>query len=135
MNRGLTKLAVVALATALCGCARTVNTVEIPSQGENNWIRTDPELSRVAELSHVRKARAGDKLRVQVDVTNRTDDEVPIWYRFIWMDSNGMTFDSPVSSWQRRILQGGQQVSLGGVAPEASVTDCRLEMQRTAPGR
>src|SRR5260221_14519241 len=121
---------IAALLLGLAGCAKTVNTVEIPSQGENNWIRTDSELARVARLDHVRKAKEGDLLRVQVDVTNITDDEEPIWYRFIWMDNNGMTFDSPLSSWQRKILQGGQEISIGGIAPNPSVTDCRLEMQR-----
>ena len=70
-------------------------------------------------------------MRVQADVINRTNSRQYVQYRFVWLDADGGTVYTPLTNWTRQILEPGQRVSINGVAPEARVTDCRIEMQRT----
>ncbi len=118
------------LALAAGGCVKTINSVEVPAKGEVNWVRTDPQLSKVARLTSVRKVRDNGPLEVQVEVANTTDSEQAILYKFIWMDSAGMVVPTPVSVWEHLLLQGRQSKVLTAVAPEPRMTDCRVEMQR-----
>ncbi len=123
--------AVVLGAGLLAGCApATVNTVEIPAGGSYNWVNTDPKLGDVARVTRVNKAKADDLLRVQVDVLNTTNYPHRINYRFTWLDDAGQTIDTPLSAWRQQVIQGQQTFSLKGVAPDARVTDVRVEMLR-----
>jgi uncharacterized protein YcfL len=119
-----------ALAAApLAGCHKpTVDTVTIPAEGSYNWLNTDSKLARVATVTRVSKARAGDLLRVQVDITNNTADPQTVMYRITWLDDTGMTVDTPLTTWTRTYIQGRQSQSIGGVAPDARVKDAKMEL-------
>lgn len=114
------------------GCTPpTVNSVDISSNGQNNWIVTDPKLRDIATFSNVSKTRADDLLQVQVDVRNITNYPHTFKYRFIWLDDRGQQVGaSTLSVWQEQYISGQQTASLQGVAPNAQVTDARLEMIR-----
>jgi hypothetical protein len=114
---------------ASTGCTpRTVNSVEIGENG-NDVVITDPELAKVASVGRVTKGRAGDLLRVVVEVRNLTDSRQGIQVRFNWLDSAGLPIPAPFG-WRTEFLDGMQSKGIEGVAPDARVTNCRLEMKR-----
>ncbi|HVT88561.1 MAG TPA: YcfL family protein [Tepidisphaeraceae bacterium] len=123
-------IALVGLAL-ICGCAKTVNSVNISHEGSYDWIKTDSSLSDIASVVRVNKVREQDLLHVQVEVMNTGSSPQVFQYRYIWIDGNGFTLQSPTSAWQRKFIQGKQTVSIDGVAPDTRVADCRLEMKRT----
>jgi uncharacterized protein YcfL len=125
-------LAAIALSAASLGCVpRTTNSVNLSSDGSYDWIVTDPELAKIASISHVAKAREAGLMVWQVDVTNLTDNEEPVMYRFVFYDANGMVVDSPLTNWQRIRIRGQQTEHLRQPAPEARITDAKLELHRT----
>jgi uncharacterized protein YcfL len=122
------------LAAAGCSSPRTVDTVELSADKPHNWVNTDPNLRRVAEVTRVSKGRADDLFQVQVDVTNRTGDRRAIQYRFVWLDNQGMVVSTTLTTWQRAFIDGAQTVSLQGVAPNPRVADARLEIKLADEG-
>ena len=130
MRRAICVIGGLAAFLLLSACARTVNTVDVRSDGSTDWIQTDPILSESTYLTGVRKAKEGDLLRVQVNIVNRRDAQQIFIYRFVWLDARGMEFKTPLTTWERKFIEGQQQMSLTGIAPDASVTDCRLELRR-----
>jgi uncharacterized protein YcfL len=132
LSTSLTIAALAAFGMALPGCnpPRTINSVSISEDGQYDWLQTDPNLSQVANLSRVVKTRTGDLLRVQVDVTNLTNERRDIHYRIVWFDANGIEVVTPLTNWQKKVMSGQQTVSIGGVAPDSSVTNCRMELRR-----
>jgi uncharacterized protein YcfL len=117
------------VAVVAAGCAKSVNTVEIGETG-HSWVQTDPWLNNKAAVTRVNKAFQGDILQAQVWVTNREWGAVNFMYRFVYLDNNGMTLDTPLTNWQRATVQPQQSVTLQAVAPDARVRDIRLEMKR-----
>ena len=130
----MNKLSVIFLALGpmvIAGCVppRTVDTIELSADKPDNWINTDPRLAKVAAVTRVNKARVGDLLHVQVDVENRTSFPHVISYRIIWVDEAGKDVPTPLTAWERKWLDGRQSAALTGVAPDARVSGCRLEMK------
>lgn len=113
----------------LAGC-KTVNSVDIHESGQYNWIKTDSQLSDMAWVQHAIKERQGDLLHVQLQIHNTTSSDAKFKYRFVWLNANGFTVETPLTTWEQRIILARQTLTLDGVAPDSSVTDCRVEMQR-----
>ena len=113
----------------LVGC-KTVNSVDVSSSGEYNWIKTDSQMSDMAWVRRANKERQGGLLHVQVEIHNTTSNDGTFLYRFVWMNANGFTVETPLTTWERRTILARQTITLDGVAPDSSITDCRVEMKR-----
>jgi uncharacterized protein YcfL len=126
----LAALALAAGAALLGGCyTPTVNSVDVTDGGSAKTTITDARLARAASLGRINKGKAGDRLRVTVDVTNTTDDSHTIQYRFAWLDANKFPIESATSVWQREYLQGRQTKTLDGTAPSADAADVKVELK------
>lgn len=124
----------LAIAAALAGCHRTINTVEVGQSvdGQYRWIVTDSGLSQVAAVVAARKTRADDLLRVEVEVENLRPIQQRFYYRFEWFDADGNIVDTPLSTWQPQIVAGRERVVIKGIAPNPRVADCRLKLQESS---
>ncbi len=131
MSKHFAAAALLGAVFSTIGCTpKTVNTIDVPASGPTQSTVTDWKLGNIANVSAVRKSRAGDFLRVQVDVTNLTNAQQVILYKFVWIDNDGSTTEGAASVWQHAILQGGQMQTLNGIAPLDTIGDCRVQLQR-----
>lgn len=135
MYKKALKAAVLSVAAlALAGCHRTVNTVEVGDAAgspQYRWIQTDSGLGSVAHVTSASKTRVNDLLRVQVEITNDRERQQRLYYRFEYLDADGMVVDTPLSTWQPIVIQGRETIKINGVAPNPRVTDCRLKLQES----
>ncbi len=94
---------------AVWGCRHTVNAVEVGEAtggDEYNWIKTDRHLSKTATVVSAHKGRADDLLKVQVEVRNRHSGDKKFYYRFEWLEADGMQVESPPPIWMLKTVQG-----------------------------
>ena len=129
-------LLIAALAAIGLTACDSVNTTErldpvaSPDIVIDKRVITDGELERVARVRSVRQATvSGNILKVDVDVTNTHGHSRIINYKFEWFDDHGMSVNTPLSTWQPRVLQGGETITLTGVAPTPQAKDFRLKLQ------
>jgi uncharacterized protein YcfL len=121
----LTLLTLVSLA----GC-HAVNSVDVSADGSYNWIKGDSVLKNEARVRTANKEMVNGLLHVQVVVHNKYKSDGNFKYRFVWYNANGMEVHTPLTTWEYRNIIGKQTITLDGIAPDSSVTDCRLEMFR-----
>jgi uncharacterized protein YcfL len=123
-------LALLSGVVLLGGCyTPTVNSVEVSESGASKSTVTDARLARAGLTTRVNKGKAGDRMRVTVEVTNTTDDPHTIMYRFSWRDGSGFPIESSTTTWIREYIQGRQTKTLDGTAPRADAADVKVEMQ------
>jgi uncharacterized protein YcfL len=126
-------LAFGAISFVLAGCHHTVNTVEVgtasSAAGEYRWIQTDERLSEIASVVSARKTKADDLLKVQVELMNHHSKPRKFYYRFEWLEADGMMVESPTPIWMLRTILPKETILLQAVAPNPRVADCRLKLQ------
>ncbi|MDR2165941.1 MAG: YcfL family protein [Zoogloeaceae bacterium] len=81
---------------------------------------------KVSDLRVV--ARRDGLLRVQVTITNESSANEQLYYRFRWLDNDGLVVweEEP---WKPEVVYGLQSKILTGIAPTFQATDFRLEVQ------
>jgi len=66
----------------------------------------------------------------QANVVNNTGSDLPVQWKVVWLDANGVTIDSAVSSWSDRMLQSYEVGALKGVAPTSNAVDMMFYVRR-----
>ena len=66
-------------------------------------------------------------LKIQVEVENLSSSQAAFAYRIEWFDANGMILDTPTSVWIDRHIQGGETLSITGIAPTETAKDFRIK--------
>lgn len=115
------------LAIAITGC-QSVNSVDVSANGSYNWIKGDSVLKNVARVRSANKEMVNGLLHVQVVIHDTYKTPGEFKYRFVWYDANGFEVHTPLTTWEKVNILGKQTMTLDGVAPNSSVTDCRVEM-------
>lgn len=121
----------------LSGCSTPVNTVEpsdpnaTPTIVDSRVEVFDNSLNRRLSLVSVNEAQAGNLLQVQATFRNRQVKPRPFAYQFQWIRQNGMVVTSPEPVWQTATTEGGQTVTVSGLAPKPDVVDFRLSLRET----
>jgi uncharacterized protein YcfL len=125
---------VAALTVALLhnGCT-TVNTVE-PAQPvaqrqmlADKRVITDTGLyGRVRPVGVNTAVVSTGFLKIQVEVQNLSSSVQAFAYRIEWFDANGITVNTPTSTWIDRQIQGGESLMLTGIAPTETAKDFRV---------
>lgn len=133
MTFGPVSLLVAGFITAGCD---TVNTVErqrptaTPDYVDTRQVETDSELAEIAKVVSVRQATVSDNLlKVEVDLYNSDTDTRRVNYKFEWFDQAGMQVDTPLSTWQHKILLAKETITFSAVAPTPKAKDFRLKLQ------
>jgi uncharacterized protein YcfL len=135
MKNSLFTCGALTLACLALGCAKSVNDVNISSNGQYSWIQTDPWLANIAQVQSVNKEFTPDGiLHVQVVVKNTDHVANRIRWRYVWVDQNGMEVDTPLTTWETIRLEGKQTKALNGAGPNSRAKDCRLELKRVDIG-
>jgi len=65
-------------------------------------------------------------LKIQVEVQNLSSSVQAFAYRIEWFDANGITVNTPTSTWIDRQIQGGESLMLTGIAPTETAKDFRV---------
>lgn len=129
-------LSAFALLPAGTGCQTSaVDTVQpAERRGEANVVEderiiTDRRLGRILEVRGVNEAVvSNDLLRVQVELRNTRQGLRRFNYQFQWFDDEGMIVQQATTPWRALQMEGGEIVSITGVAPNPRVTDFRLNL-------
>lgn len=81
----------------------------------------------VVQVSQMMSARRDGLLQVQFELTNTTDSNQRIRYRFKWLDSSGFTVwdEEP---WKPVLVHGRQKTLQRVVAPTREASDFRIEL-------
>ncbi len=129
--------AALLLAGAACQTS-TVDTVQPaewrgqPNVVEDERITTDRRLARIIEVRGVNEATvSNDLLRVQVELRNTRQGLRRFNYQFQWYDDEGMIVQQATTPWRTLQMEGGEIVSITGVAPNPRVTDFRLNLMNS----
>lgn len=134
--RSLT-LAIPALALCLLlpACRSVNSTQRADPVGQANYVddkrvQTDLTLRRGARIISVNESVApGDLLKIQVTLHNNRSRSKRIAYKFEWFDLDGMMVDTVMSTWQVKTIQGGEDLTLTGIAPNNRAKDFRIKIQ------
>jgi uncharacterized protein YcfL len=124
------------LAAAGCGTSpKSMNTVE-PAQTTavrqpiaDRRVVTDPSLARNVQPVDLIEGRTPDGLlRIQLTVHNPTRSRHAFNHRVEWFDAQGFQFGTPTDTAVSAVIEGGQTLSFGSVAPNPQVRDFRISL-------
>ncbi len=127
---------VLLLLLGLTGCqTATVDTVQPAEERaqrnvvDDERISPDRRLARIIEVRRVNEATvSGDLLRVQVELQNTRQAMRRFNYQFEWFDDEGMIVQQATTPWRTLQVEGGEIVTITGVAPNPRVVDFRLKL-------
>lgn len=88
------------------------------------------ELGRMTYLkvSDLRATKRDNLLRIQAEITNTSNENQQLYYRFKWLDRDGFSVwdDEP---WKPLVVYGNQKQQINVVAPTFKATDFRIVLQ------
>jgi uncharacterized protein YcfL len=132
-----TKLAAFsAVILAVAGCSHTpVNSVENAQKTGQRYmipdqrVIMDTKLNRSVSVVGVNTAiPAGDVLKVQVELLNRTKSLERFAYTFEWFDIGGMQIKNVLSATIPDQIEGGESKFISAIAPNTNCKDFRLKL-------
>ena len=98
---------------------------------EHRRVVSDPKLAKRVQIETFNTFQSEDGLlNVQVQLQNLKRKMQSIEYRFNWIDSNGMVFETPASRWTIKHIFGGDSEIVTGVAPNESIKDVEFKIKR-----
>lgn len=128
-NRMLSTVAI--MATVCCasvfmsGCVAT----NIPPMDRRVTIAAD--LGTKVYVTDVRCAKGkSDYSTFQANVVNNTSRDLGVEWRVVWLDEDGITIDSLVSTWDKVMLAPNDIQALKVTAPRTDAADMRFYVRR-----
>jgi len=131
----LTLILALSLLSPLSGCG-TVNSVSTRGTTASTSIPYTQQINDALsglflKAKDVRLVRTpGDVLKAQVDIANDGLATRHFSYKFDWLDQDGTTIDSKLSTWQQKEIAAGGMDTITAVAPIPQATDFRLQVRR-----
>jgi len=120
--------ALIALATAHAPAQAQGSATSPAVAAKLAWRGEAPQ----ASVPEIRIARRGGFLSVQADLRNSADKDQTLYYRYRWLDQAGNQVGGG-DAWKQLTLLSKSQETVKGTAPQASVTDFRLELSFETP--
>lgn len=123
---GFSKFAMAALgAVLLSGCVAT----NIPPPDRRVTVARD--LGTSVYITDIRCAKgASDFYTFQANMVNNTSRDLPVEWKVVWLDADGVAIDSVVSTWSARMLNPHDVCALKGVAPRSDAVDMLFYVRR-----
>ena len=91
----------------------------------------DKRLARDIIVERTKVVRGtSDYLSAQIIVRNTNKMDLPVQYKFMFFDANGMAIRPDDRGWEQKILHGGEVVPLSAVAPTKSVFSFIVRIRR-----
>jgi uncharacterized protein YcfL len=67
---------------------------------------------------------------IQANVKNLTSAELPLQWKVVWFDINGIEIDSITSTWNDYAIQPGDIIALKHTAPSLDAIDARIYIRQ-----
>lgn len=119
------KFLLLAAVVALAGCVAT----NVPPPDRRVTIAED--LGTKVYITDIRCAKgASDYATFQANVVNTTSRDLPVEWKVVWLDTDGVAIDSLVSSWNKLMLAPNDIVGLKNTAPTVDAADMLFYLRR-----
>ena len=118
---------------ALTGCRTSVNTVENAEKSasrdivKDKRVVTDPSLRVNVTAINERTAPNGFK-QIQIELTNRRNSDVSVFYSVEWFDENGMAVPTGTGGWVDTPFVARESKFVVLTAPTAMAKDFRIKL-------
>lgn len=110
---------------AMSGCVAT----NVPPPDRRVTIAED--LGTKVYVTDVRCAKGtGDYATLQANVVNNTSGDLGVEWKVVWLDAQGVAFDTLVSSWNKIMLAPGDVTALKNTSPRKDAADMLLYIRR-----
>lgn len=126
----LTKLLAFAGLIALSG----LGCVSYHTPPMDRRVTVSPDLGTAVWVTDVRFTRIqSQQWTVQANVVNNTNAVVPMEYRVVWLDANGMELPGVMSTWLPISAAPREVIGLSATAPAPQALDFRFYVQAKRP--
>ena len=124
------KLMVIAMGAAVCaftGCIAPPQSASAGAAPVDARVTIAPDLFGDVVVTDVRCAK-GDShyLTLQANLVNNCNRPLPVDWKVLWLDADGVEIESVVSSWNARMLQPYELCGLKATAPRPDAADMRF---------
>jgi uncharacterized protein YcfL len=119
------KFLLLAAVVALAGCVAT----NVPPPDRRVTVAED--IGTKVYITDIRCAKgASDYATFQANVVNNTSSDFAVEWKVVWLDADGVTIDSLVSSWNKLMLAPNDIVGLKNTAPTVDAADMLFYLRR-----
>jgi len=128
-------LAIVPLALACCPVPAMAQAAPAPSYAASPGIAAKlmvRDSVRDLRVQSLRSQRRNDVMVVQAEMVNTSGLNSRLYYRFRWLDADGMQAGDD-EAWKPLHFMGKQNQFVKGVAPGPQAADFRIEMSAESP--
>jgi uncharacterized protein YcfL len=108
--------------------ALTLSACATPPPPAPNSIPTKVEQHGVMDylvVSNIMATKRNHLMAIQAEITNTDSNNQQMFYRFKWLDRNGMVIGDD-EAWQPLLVYAGQQQTINGLAPTPQASDFRI---------
>jgi uncharacterized protein YcfL len=77
------------------------------------------------QISNIMATKRNHLMSIQAEIFNTDSDNQQLYYRFKWLDRNGMVIGDD-EAWQPLLVYAGQKQTINGLAPSPQATDFRI---------
>lgn len=126
------KAALLGAVLALSGCAvNETATVTTSSAGEQSGVIVSNSgfLSANLRIADTKTGKAGDLMRVQATIENKSRNDASFQYKFKWLDKDGFEVSVGGRPWQPLTITAYESKAVQAVAPNASATTFQVLVQ------
>lgn len=110
----VTTLALTACATPLPPAPNSIPT-KVEQHGEMDYL----------VVSNIMATKRNHLMAIQAEITNTDSNNQQLFYRFKWLDRNGMVIGDD-EAWQPLLVYAGQRQTINGLAPSPQASDFRI---------
>ena len=108
--------------------ALTLSACATPPPPAPNSIPTKVEQHGVMDylvVSNIMATKRNHLMAIQAEITNTDSNNQQMFYRFKWLDRNGMVIGDD-EAWQPLLVYAGQRQTINGLAPTPQASDFRI---------
>lgn len=121
----------LALCSALIGAALFSGCVATNVPPPDRRVTISPDLGTDIYVTDIRCVQGPTGIYTfQANVVNNRSFDLPVQWKVVWLDAEGVTIDSVVSTWSDRMLQPYEVCALKGTAPTPKAVDMLFYVRR-----
>ena len=117
------------LAAALAGLVAGCVSYHTPPMDRR--VTVAPDMGAAVWVTDVRLAKGpSSHFTLQANVVNNTSHDLGVEYKVVWLDANGITIDSLVSTWNKVMLAPKDIQALKGTSSSMDAADMLFYVRR-----